>query len=672
MFHLSVLPAPAQSECVVWRTRMEQLIKLGRGWTTKAPDLAAEWGVSVGTLTRRYYAFKKHGAAGLVDKKKYGSYLNESNSRGLPVLFIKFWHDINLQYQRENESGKAAYRHVIDQLKCWRRGDDSKAIPGYDYPPLNAPGANHPHGWSYHNLMNQQPDDVAKSFRRRGRLVTKEKYLPLVYTTRVGMKPGQVITIDDEKHDVTVAWNGGTLSPPLAFDVIDYVTTKHLLDGIQPIIEDENTGKKIHLKTQDAFWLLLTHFSQNGYRANEGTLVPLERGTATLSTEIIQGFKLASNGKIICEKTGVDNRGLNGFRFESPAKGNPRFKASHESLNRLVRIYSGYFLGQTGRNKDEAPEEQASMLSYVKNILRDVPRDRWHLLTLPILTEDQFRSMAWLMKQAINKRTDHTLEGWEKNGWVQPAFRLPSFDEDTWLPITDLQATMMNLPTAERAALMAQMSTKPLRLSPHDVWEMHKHELTKLKISSWNLVIPAHMAHIRHVEDNREIRLYGLGPDVLRYDAICHNAQGRQIMLKPQDQVMIYCNPLMPDEALCCDTNGAGIGIIHRIKRFNRTDTAGFLARAAQVKEMTADIEAPIANNAAGIAQERKAMIQHNERVKGNKPVTKEEHERDHKHRAAKRKVTAWIDTDAEPDQQPETKPVKKSTPAEITSFFDE
>ncbi|WP_256200536.1 hypothetical protein [Verrucomicrobium spinosum] len=149
-------------------------------------------------------------------------------------------------------------------------------------------------------------------------------------------------------------------------------------------------------------------------------------------------------------------------------------------------------------------------------------------------------------------------------------------------------------------------------------------------------------AHVRHVED-REIRVYG-GGEILRYDAHAKTSTGRDIMLRPGEQFMIFSNPLSPDIALCCDTTGAAIGLLHRIVASTRIDHAAVISRMGRVSQMNADVEAPVAHRAEALAAERAEQQEHNDRVIKGLPVTPKEHEARTKRKAAAREAASILD----------------------------
>jgi hypothetical protein len=669
----SCLPPEARAHVQLWTQRMEQLSTLGRGWTKQAGPLAKQWGVGKATLVRYKYAYDAEGIMGLVDKRKFGKYLDGGDVRGLPPQFLVYWQSLNDRFQRNNGGARQSYRVLMDTLRQWRRGNQASTIPGYTEPPDNQSGCLHPRGWSYENLTKHLPDQAESAFARQGRSAAK-KYLPKVYTTRVGLDVGQVLVIDDQYHDVNVVWRNGQVARPLSFDLMDLFSGYEILDGFQPRLE-KGDGTKMGLKEEDAFWLILTHLTQHGYRADIGTHIVVERGTASVRNELAEGFLAASDGKIIVDKGGVDNRPLKGLLYDGPAKGNFRFKASRESLFNLTRNLSAMLPGAVGRNRAEAPEEQQAIVRYVERLLKHVPRERWDLLKLPILDEAQFLAIMADLKEALRNRTWHNLEGWTALGHTKTLFRLPEWSDEEWIPIEQMQAELLKLP-AERAELLSialastaedrqLITTRPM--SPREVWDAGKHKLTKLSPWAWNQIMPARMAHTRHVEDCRELRVYG-GPEILRYDARAKSTTGRDIMLRPGEQFLLYVNPFSPGTALCCDTTGAAVGLLHQIVPMTRIDHAAVMSRMGQVKQMTADIEAPVARRAEGLAAERAEQREHNDRLVKGLPVTPKEHEARSHQKATARAAAAIF------DEEPEAPATALQSPAlqeDGPSFFD-
>ena len=672
-FHLSHLPPSAQAHVSLWTARMEQLARHDRGWTNVAKAVAPEWGVTYATAVRYFCAYRKHGIAALLDQRKFSRYLGSGRTKGLPAQFVDYWQGMNERFQRRNGSGATCYKLLMDQLKQWRRGVATAAIPGYDTPPRNQPGKDHPVGWSYNHLSRLKSEQVAQDMARMGRGAAK-RLLPKIYSTRVGIVPGQLLEIDDQWHDIQIAWNAGGVGRPLSFDLLDVASCYEIMHGVQPRLERED-GKKMGLREDDAFWLLLSYLASQGYRDDVGTTIIVERGTATVRAAFEEGLKLASDGKILIDRGSIDRRAVRGLMFDGPARGNPRHKALREGAFGYFRNLSALLPGATGRNRDESPEEAEALVKYAEKLLRDVSPERRHLLRLPLLTEGQYMDLLWSLKQIMNNRTEHAMEGWEACGYVASEFILPGTDQP--LPLEHLQARLLSMQAEDpaKAELLTMALTDPKaglirtrRQSPREVWEAHASKLTRLPVWTWNMIVPVNMAHKRTINDSRELVVTGITSDPLRYDARCFTSARREVRLRPGDEVLLFINPFMPREILCCDVHGAAIGVMHQIEKVNRLDVEGFIKRAGEVKQMVADVEADVARRAEPLATERAAMVKHNERVVSGEPVTPAEVSSSRLASRLQRTSHAVF----EPTEDTEPTEAGDLDPEEVCSAFDE
>jgi hypothetical protein len=620
---IHTLPPDAQRDLSTWENRIKSLMEGGGSITKRARELSEVWGVSYPTVMRYYYAYKAKGRLGLIDSRKYGRITNDGALRGLPPQFIEHWKAMNERFQRNN-GARHCYRILMDGLKMWRRGSKEHAIPGYDAPPANQLGKSHPVGWSYENLWRHLSSLGERALARQGRQAFK-KYLPKIHTTRVGLDPGELLQIDDQWDDLNVVWNNGQVARPLSLDLIDVASVCELQDGVAGRFEQE--GKKIHLKEEYTFWLLLTHFEREGFHATRGTTVLHESGTACVSEELAAGFLHASEGRIKMDKGGVDRRPVMGMLFEGPAKGSPRFKSLREGRFAFHRTLTALLPGQAGRNREEAPEEQAAVVRYTERLLSLVPKEQQHLLILPMLKEEQYHERRRLIKALMNNRIDHTFEGWEECGFVEQIFRMPDWPEGKWARLELLQEAMLKLSPERRELLnMAMVASQEQlitsrRMSPLEVWQASASKRTPLPIWKRNLVIPQHLAHAVTVGDDRMIQVVRDGKP-WRFTAKAKTPSGHELRFNPREDLLLYINPLNPSLVLACDVHNSALGIMSLLEAPTRIDYDGYLKRQAEVQEIAREIERDVAHRATPVTKQRIAMANHNARVVQGKPVT--------------------------------------------------
>lgn len=640
-FQPARVSAAARAEIAIWKPRMEQLAAIGRGGRVKAAQqYSKQWGKGTSTILTMFGDWRKFGDAALLDQRTHGRDLGNVNAKGQPQAFLTFWQQIYLRHHREGTL-KTGWEELIARLNRWRRGDKTAAIPGYDKPPHNQQGKRHPAGWSYANLTRSAPDTLTQTFVRQGRGAAK-KLMHMVYHTRVGLRVGQVYIMDDQEHDVEVIYPGGIICRPLSFNILDLLSGADISQGYSP--SKDAQGNNIGLKEEQAWWQMIHVLSTDGYR-EDGTEIIVERGTATLREEFAQGLATATKGAIRVRKGGVDNAALKGFLIAGRSKGNPNWKAARESWFNLLRNRASMLIGPTGKDRAHAPEELDRKRRLVEKMFLSVPEERRALLSTRtlFLTQEQFHQMIGTTELgiigSINNRFDHELEGWEACGFTCTEFNVAGLlgkgeGFERWENIEQLQQHLLALPGEEQqvlAAAVRQHSTDLLRsrkLSPLEVWHRGRTELTRLSPWTWNVVMPARMARKMTARKNREFVIddASLSPDRLRYDARCFNADNREIILREHDEVLLYVNPYDTRVVLCCGTNGKAIGLLHQIiKGHQYGEDPINLQRLGRVAQMNADHEARIAHLVEDQADERREVMEHNERVVKGQPITPEE-----------------------------------------------
>ena len=192
---LARLPEQVRKEVHAWLDRFAGAPDRGVGpWLQ---GLARDLGLPAGSVRNKFYRYKRQGARALVDRRHCSGLWETREPTGLPRAFIEHWQGLCERFQR---SSAAAHRALLRQLHDWRLGS-GEAIPGYRRPPENAPAQDHPRGWSRSNLMNHLPAAFCLTAARRGRSAAAV-HRPLVFTTRVGLHPGQFLVFDDVWHDL--------------------------------------------------------------------------------------------------------------------------------------------------------------------------------------------------------------------------------------------------------------------------------------------------------------------------------------------------------------------------------------------------------------------------------------------------------------------------------------
>lgn len=619
--------------------RLDWILKIssaGRGEKCKIiAKAAADLKVSIPTVNRFVRSYESAGWQALSDQRG-------KNNKPLPDAFKAFVRQLHLQCQRAT-SGREVHRMLIERWRLWQRtGDDKHAIPGYDMPPPAGPKG-YPAGWSDDNVLRMRPDKYALSVARQGSK-SAAGFLPSIMKTRVGMKFGQVFFFDDQDYDVKVVAPGTSQRTlrPQGFNCLEYLSGSFMSHSIRLRWWDKENDQYRTLTQAEFTWFVVAHLQKHGYRHdNHGTTLVFEHGTATgynnRNLETFGGFHNfdealmgVSHGCIRVARSGLFNHpAFAGMLFRPQSSGNPNFKAPLESMFNLVRNRMAALPGATGRNRDLKPAEQYGQDHYTAQMLKvweNLDERHRKLISWPGLTAEEFGKLADVVYHAINARTEHGLEGWEKAGFVAPQFRFTPDERSPWLS----REKVNELPDNARTALLALSESpghvRPYRLSPADVASQCAGELTKLPDHAIPLLIPRQWARPATVKSDRTISIKDqlLGAEAFNYVCRFQNGEGFTV-LSPGTKLLCYLNPFNPERLVICKEDGAFLGTLQLQTRAGWSDQDAILEQLKERAELKADLDTTVRPQLEGLMADRAEMKRNNERLAAGKPVLPEE-----------------------------------------------
>lgn len=596
---------------------------------------AADLKVSLPTINRMKREFLAGGWQALCDERG-------KNVQPKPEAFRAFIRQLHLQCQRST-TGREVHRMLVERWRLWQRSGDAKhAIPGYEVPPPAGPKG-YPVGWSEDSLLRLRPDPYALSVARQG-AKSAAGFLPSVLKTRVGMRFGQVVFFDDQDYDLKVAAPGMSQRAirPQGFNCLDYLSGCFMDYEIRLRWWDKESDQYRTLTQADFTWFVISYLQKHGYRRDgSGTTFVFEHGTATgfnnrnLATfggytNFDHALAAVSHGCIRVDRSGLFNQpAFAGLLFRPQSSGNPNFKAPLESMFNLVRNRMAALPGATGRNRDLKPAEQYGEDLYTGQLLKlweNLDERHKKIIRYPMLTVEEFGEAARTVYQAINARTEHGLEGWEKLGFVAPQFRFTPDERSPWLSRDEVA----NLPEQARTALLANTEipghVRPWRLSPAEVAKQCASELTKLPDHMIPLLIPMQWARPATVKSDRTISIKDqlLGPEALNYVCRIEEANGARV-LKPGTKLLCFLNPFNTSRLVICQEDGAFLGTLHEVPRAGWLDQDAILDQLKARAEMTADLDTSVRPHLAGLMAERAEMKRVNGRLANGQPVLPEE-----------------------------------------------
>ena len=451
------LPTAIQDDVSEVSRVFRQILKEGGPAAPHLSALAASGlpGRNVKTLDKKFRAWRRANQNDLllVDRRLIRDLQVQTVERGLPKEFLAWAGGLMLGNQR---ASRPAYRDIIDQWKDWRKtGNPKLAIPGYSEPPRDC-GKGYPAGWHYSNLMRYaQPPRVERAIARIGTAAAK-KFLPLIHSTREGVRWLEYIFFDDLMRDREIIVPGH-IDPVriLQFGGLDYASACYLKFGMRPDLPRKD-GVRDRLKRRDFLFLVASLLMEYGYPLDYIMHIVVERGTATMNQAEARTLYDLSNGQIQVGYSSMEGQFV--LAWEESKSGNSDAKGPLESWHNLFHNYEGSYNGQVGKDRDHSPaalygsNREAVALNKAGLLL--TPEQRAEL-RLPYATFTEAHHQTLDTVARINSRRDHELEGFGKI----LLWRLKGSDME-WRP----EAEMLNLDPA----LRSHVELRPVNESPRE------------------------------------------------------------------------------------------------------------------------------------------------------------------------------------------------------------
>jgi hypothetical protein len=595
--------------------------------------------LSFGNIKTKYYAFKKTGWKALLNKStlKAGQKVRVLGdaSKGQPPQFIEFWKYLQESYQR---SSGAAYREL---LRRYRSGEQIPGIGNWrnvwmesvgTMPPEKCPmDPPLPPGWSQRNLNRPEYRSTkAELAFARGGLADARKYLPRLFTTRVGMQAGQIYVFDDMWHDHLVNAPGNAKGmKPLEFACQDVYSAARIAWGVQPMRENPDTGKREMLRETEMRFLLAHVLCCIGYHP-QGCRLHVEHGTAAIRKDLEEMLFNQTAGAITVHRGGIHNKPGHDGAYAPQPRGNSRFKSTLESQHNLVHNELAALPGQVGKDRDHSPEGLYGLERYNTKLLTaasELLPERAALLKLPVLSFDQFKEILNETYTRINSRTDHKLEGFEEAGLVITEYRLS--EGSPWFPAN----RMLEMAEDERNAVSVLVQKSIERccrtrlLSPAEVWALGQKNLVRLPRSYVPIICGPQNAkmirlgddHLFSFEDRR------MGPGIHRYVSEVETEDGLMQQLQPNRFYMVHATPFDTGGIFISTEDGFFLGAARRLNTPCKMNSDDIHRRMGKTMAAENRLLSNFKDRHAGKASEKLEMHTHNAAVLRGAPITPDE-----------------------------------------------
>ncbi len=621
-------------ECLFWEDDVKRIQAAGHGTRGRIlSQIATRRGLTPSAVRNKFDRWQREGWPALVNRSRHKA------SSTVPYATIEFYRGLCHGHQRQKTTASAAWRILVARWKAWVKegglpGSEC-AIPGYITPPRALHGTDLPAGWSKEQWLKRAPDQAARTQTAQGNKAYSA-FLPAIRTTRVGIKPGEVVFFDDEEQDIYVNFLGAgkqDLMRPLAFHALDLNSGCNLFRNFKPQLMLEDGRRK--LSQSDFYWFTFAFLTQVGYREDTGTLLVGEMGTAAWGREFREALEKLTQGKVRFDHSGrYGDPAFRGALFEGKSCGNFRFKAPVESGFKIIRDYTSLLPGATGRNRDLAPEESYGLARYNKwtlDLIQTLPLERAMLVKMPVLEWCQFTKVGHDIVEAINRRTDHELEGWAQCEYAVQTIRMDG-KEIRLIPEVLKNATPEDMEFFTRMGRLQGMTCQ--RLSPREVWDLTPKKAFR-KPRPWWIADLMGLRHARRVTVTQKLELQikdrEIDPDPLRYVANCTNAEGHAFLLNRGQEYLVWLNPYDPSHIQVGDARkgheGRWLGQCELIPRHNRLEEEAIHKQIGYLTAATASER--LANERQSIHKLAERTVAHrwNQRLADtSKPLTPGEH----------------------------------------------
>ena len=530
--------------------------------------------------------------------------------------------------ERNQRAAAPAWEQMMFDLRrgvLFEGGLDWRALWKMEHPhgapPVECPHDYIPRGMGYRNMMLYcKLTPFEKAVTRIGTKAASA-FVPHVYTTRVGLLPGQLYMTDDVWDDIEIAVPGVSraIARPVSLVSMDAASTFLMAKQTRARYKKEDgTFDSIkELEMLHHVWNVLCNY---GFH-KDGMIWILEHGTAALKEWVQELVTKMTGDRVTFRHSGFLGKALHKGVFDYAGGGNFRIKAMLEGIFKLYHYRMGSLPGQTGGNaRKDRPEQLEGLERYASGILKKAEgmelaaRER---LLYGALTWRGYGERVDNILHAINSRHEHDIEGFVDNGWMEKEISLDgktgwkSVSEITYLPTENARNAaldLMNTPGHNRFR----------KWSPLEVWENHQDNLERLPL--WCGVQILGMENVKKVtvKSNHLIEFqdqwYGTEP--LRYEGWVATPAQERMILAPGREYGIFVNINDISRAVIVELpKGDILGIARQWKSVMPLDQEEIATRQALQARAAKALAAPVIERHADEADDRLAAMAHNETI---------------------------------------------------------
>ena len=533
-----------------------------------AETIAAQYrhtvrGVSKSRLFAAYYAYMgSHGDWHVL----VNAYKSKDSEECQPKEFRQ-------EVKRIAELNHRSIGAALDKLRS--RWESGESIPGYGtwieyymsrYPerplPKHWPRGFYPAGWSPRNLRRYGPSKGTRVLFQQG-LAAAKKYFPSVKRDPSGLRPMELIVIDDFELDCLCAFPGDKQTPPQITGVAGLLakcvgTRRSLVWGVGPRLvreekQPDGTTKLVRsgIRRIDVQGLIHDLFAKFGLPDYPITIL-CENATASISPELELSMSTLFEGRVRIERTGLINQRTlaNGYVERG---GKPWEKGWIESFFNSLWNSMGDMPGYKGSNaRLNGPANIDDAINVTKLLLGqgerslNLPSEKIALLRLPFPSPEAVeRTLSYAIIQS-DLRTNHKYLGFDR----VTEFRLEDGSEPQ--PFTNL--ALVPFEQQSQVELIERME------SPLERWQRIGANVTWSKIPESVLAI--YMLTPKRVTYRNSAITFT--HEKVGYSYV--DPEGKVLQGIPEEtELLAYFDPAAPQSLHLADMQGSFVGTLARL-----------------------------------------------------------------------------------------------------------
>lgn len=562
-----------------------------RQFATLVPHLSRN------TVYRKVDGVRARGpVAGVLGKAALDRAAGRGRGTALPPGFVAHWRALVARHQRQKTlpAWRALMRELASGAVMPGYGKDWRGIWLDEHPgemlPTDAAGnqicpytdvhagprACAPRGWSYASLVARAPAPDVRAGLAVG-VHAMRSFNPQVPHTRVGLRPMQVITMDDVKLDV-LCWYPGEREPrrPVGLGVMD-VLTGNIVDFRLVPAQERADGTVSGLAACWSRYVWANLLCGIGIDPEAGVTFLAEHGSAGLTPDDearlneLLGPRPDGGPWVSVWRSSTSGAPIMKGLFAERGRGRPTHKAMIEATWNLLHNELAMLDAPSGKDWDHAPQDMAGWTREDKALIRaaasllaqDCPDavETLRKAQTHAMTYGQLADAATRVVGALNARRDHAIGDWEDCGFVRHLVEMGG----ALVPMDAAADSFAGGDAELREVFLRRMAGKAqgARMSPAEAWAARGGGKGLKRFSPFvatRILGPGLAQRVAVTAEGQFRAANHFSEKALLYSGIVRQEDGTLLHLAKGEEIDVWVNPFRVNWALVARPSGEFLG----------------------------------------------------------------------------------------------------------------